>query len=95
MAEVIAELTKFLPENDWMRLALLVFALLLLVLREKLFIVIGRGCRYLYRWVKCRFGRHTWISTGVGQLNPNTLITGKFIYRCSVCLRQEVFDGTL
>ena len=93
MAEIVGELVKILPGNDWMRLALLVFLAVLIVLRKNLFIGIMEICRYLFRWVKCRFGRHIWIIHS-GQVDDN-MVTGLFIYCCVICLKNDVRKGIL
>ena len=55
MAEAIRELVKVLPDNDWLRFALIVIIVLLIVLREKLFIGLLSASRYMYRWWRCQF----------------------------------------
>lgn len=87
MTEIIAELVKVLPENDWMKLALLVFALMLVILREKLFVGVREICRYMYRWIMCRFGKHTWLS-GSGKPSRD-MLTGLYVYYCVICGREE------
>ena len=93
MAEIVSELVKILPENDWMRLAFLVFLAMLIVLRKSLFIGIMDICRYLFRWLKCRFGRHTWIIRS-GHVDDN-MVTGMFVYNCVICLKDDVRKGIL
>ncbi len=88
MAEVIAELVKVLPENDWMKLALLVFALLLIVLREKLFTGIVEIYRYLFRWIGCRIGRHTWVGGGA-VISDSVNYSWSYCYICQRTKRVE------
>ena len=89
MAEIIAELVKILPENQWLRFALIVVVVLLLVLREKFFLGLLAICRYVYRWSSCKiFQKHFWVSHS-GLLDRN-FITGTFIYRCTICGKTDV-----
>ncbi len=90
---IISLLKEVLPENDWMRVGLIVFLVFLVVLREKLFIFIGTVLRYLYRWILCRFGQHTWFKHS-GVVDDN-LITGRFIYVCDICRKTRIRDGIL
>ena len=89
--DVMAELLKILPENDWLRAAIVVFALLLVVLREKLFTGTREICRYIYRWALCRYGRHTWRYYGLGDLVyiSGAGVPSNYIYKCVICLKDE------
>lgn len=95
MQEVIAELVKILPENQWLRLVLLMFVVMLVVLREKLFIGALASVRYLYRWVRCQvFGRHFWLMQS-GYLDLGNMNYGTFNYRCDICGKRDVGPGVL
>ena len=94
MAEVIAELVKILPENDWLRLALIVFVLLLVVLRAKLFTGLLDISRYLSRWVTCQVLRKHTYMRGTGMVDMTTM-SGDFYYRCCICGKTTVGRGVL
>ena len=94
MAEVVGELVKVLPDNEWLRFALIVIIVLLIILREKLFLGLLSGIRYLYRWGRCQvFRKHTWFR-GAGLLEDN-MVTGHFVFRCHICGKTTAGPGTL
>ena len=94
MAEVIGELVKVLPENDWLRFALLVFFILLLVLRGTLFTGIRDISCYLFRWAKCQaLGKHTYMRRA-GMVDMSSL-SGDFYYSCTICGKTTVGRGVL
>ena len=84
MNEVVAELVKILPESQWLRFLLIVFIVMLIVLREKLFTG-GLLCvRYLWRWAGCRIGKHSWKHVfGVNGYSQ---------YACRICHRSKTVD---
>ena len=72
---MIAEIVGILPENDWLRFTFLTLLVLVGFLKEKPFVVIWKTVRYLYRWTRCRFGKHTWDAMVVAY--------------CVICLKTE------
>lgn len=84
MEQIVAELVKVFPQNDWVKAFLFVFLALLVVLREKLFVKSGEGLRYSVRWFKCKIlQKHTY-RRSAGFVDMSTLI-GDFYFECIVC----------
>ena len=90
--DVVAELLTILPDNDWLKAAIVVFALLLVVLKEKLFTGSREVSRYIFHWTKCQiFRKHTWKYYSFGDMVNFSGIVGpsNFVYKCVVCLKEE------